>query len=118
MIDWQHCYVLPLLLQAGIPKYFRNYGNEESEESKRLTTLRLSLAKLIEEEKVTAMEQWSKHHIHFYYLAASANLNMVYFSACMEDWSIFRSRIFRHAGKLWEGDSVTLKVDLIQVMQI
>lgn len=116
MIDWQHCYVLPLLSQAGIPKYFRNYGNEESE---RLTTLRLSnnLAELIEEEKVTAMEQWSKHHIHSYYLAASANLNKVHFRTRMEDRSIFRSRIFQHAGKLWEGDSVTLKADLIQVMQ-
>lgn len=116
MIDWQHCSVLPLSLQAGVPKYFRNYGNEESE---RLTTLRLSdnLAELIEEEKVTAMEQWSKHHIQFYYLAALANLNKVHFRACMEDWSIFRSRIFQHAGKPWEGDSMTLKVDLIQVMQ-
>jgi len=63
------------------------------------------------------MEQWSKHHIHFYYLAVSANLNKVHFRTRMEDRSIFRSRIFQHAGKLWEGDSVTLKADLIQVMQ-
>ena len=84
-----------------------------------LTTLRVSdnLAELIEEEKVTAMEQWSKHHIHFYYLAVSANLNKFHFRACMEDWSIFRSRIFQHVGKRWEGDSVPLKADLIQVMQ-
>src|SRR6266699_1007491 len=39
MIDWKHYSVLPLFLQAGIPKYFRNYGNEESE---RLNTVRLS----------------------------------------------------------------------------
>ena len=116
MIDWQHCFVLPLFLRAGIPKYSRNYDDEEPE---RLTTLRLSdnLAELIEEEKVTAMEQWSKHRIHFYFLAASANPNKVHFRACIEDWSIFRSRIFQQAGEPWEGDSVTLKADLIQVMQ-
>ena len=56
MIDWQHCFVLPLFLRAGIPKYSRNYDDEEPE---RLTTLRLSdnLAELIEEEKRSP--QWS-----------------------------------------------------------
>ena len=75
-----------------------------------------NLAELIE-EKVTAMEQWSKHRIHFYFLAVSANLNKVHFRACIEDWSIFRSGIFQHAGEPWEGDSVTLKADLMQVNQ-
>ena len=30
VIDWQHCSVLPLILQAGVPEYFQNFGDDES----------------------------------------------------------------------------------------
>jgi hypothetical protein len=36
VIDWQHATVLPIFLQAKIPKHFQNYGDDESENFRRL----------------------------------------------------------------------------------
>lgn len=35
IIDWQHTTILPIFLQAKIPKHFQNYGDEDSENLRR-----------------------------------------------------------------------------------
>lgn len=116
LIDWQHCSVLPLFLQAGPPKYFHNYGDKDSENFVK-PQLPADFDHLNEEEKEAAKEVFRRRHLHYYYFAATAKFNNDHFDACTDDGVILKQKLFQHAGDPWEGDSVTLKADLIRASQ-
>jgi hypothetical protein len=54
---------------------------------------------------------------HYYYFAPTAKLHDDHFSACMEDGAVLKQQLFQPAGDPSEGDSVTLKADLISAVQ-
>lgn len=116
LIDWQHCSVLPLFLHAGSPKYFQNYGDAESENLIK-PQLPANFDDLDENEKMAANEAFRKRHLHYYYFAATAKFNKDHFDACTDDGVILKQKPFQHAGDPWEGDSVTLRADLIRASQ-
>ncbi|KAK5113444.1 hypothetical protein LTR85_010872 [Meristemomyces frigidus] len=111
LIDWQHGMVRPLFLCAGVPRYFQNYGDEESENLVK-PSLPENLAELDEDDRELAVEQFRRRHLHFYYLGATATLNNSHLQACMFESGLFRRKIFDHAGEPWEGNNIPLKADL------
>ncbi|KAF7180531.1 hypothetical protein CNMCM7691_009822 [Aspergillus felis] len=116
LIDWQHCSILPLLLQAGPPNYFQNYGDPVSENLIK-PQLPPDFDLLGETEQEAARMIFQRHQLHYYYFAATSKFNDDHFSACMEDEVVPKQQLFQHAGDPWEGDSVTLRADLIRAAQ-
>lgn len=60
---------------------------------------------------------FQQRQLHHYYFAATAKYNDDHFSALTEDGVVPKQHLFEHAGDPWEGDSVTLKADLIRATQ-
>lgn len=113
LIDWQHCSVRPLFLQAGPPKHFQNYGDDDSENF-IMPRPPENFAELGEQEQEAAKELFRRRQLHYYYFAATAKYNEEHFDACMDDDIVSKQKLFQHAGNPWEGDNVTLKADLIR----
>ncbi|CAK4033419.1 Hypothetical predicted protein [Lecanosticta acicola] len=116
IIDWQHSAALPLFLQLGIPSYFQNYGDPDSENLGK-PHLPADLDEWDESDRAKELELYRRRHLHFYYVAATAKKNKPHFNALMYPGGLFRRKIFQHAGEPWEGNSITLKAELIKLTQ-
>ncbi|KAF1960978.1 hypothetical protein CC80DRAFT_523199 [Byssothecium circinans] len=116
LIDWQHCVILPLYLQCGIPNSFQNYGDSVSES---LVTPELppNFDELGEREQLEQVLLLQKRQLHYLYVAMSAKFNETHYDALAHDFGILRRKLFVHASNPWEGDNVTLKADLIHLTQ-
>ena len=116
LIDWQHSKIIPLFLTAGIPAHFQNYDDPVSEALAQ-PQLPNDLADLDEEDRAKELELYRRHHVHCYYVGATAKHNDRHFKALMHPAGLFRRKIFQHAGEPWEGNNVPLRADLVRVMQ-
>lgn len=114
IIDWQHSKALPLFLHAGIPGHFQNYGDTQSEDLVK-PQLPADLDHMDEDDRENELEQYRRRHVHFYYTSATAVKNERHFDALMDPGGLFRRRVFEHAAEPWEGNSIPLKADLIQL---
>ncbi|EEH04098.1 phosphotransferase enzyme family protein [Histoplasma capsulatum G186AR] len=117
LIDWQYCSALPIFLAAGIPQYIQNYDDEES-----LHFIPPKLPKTLDEmsahERSTALEQFRRRHLHFYYLGFTQRFNPSHFHALDHDRShLLKRKTFTHAGDPWEGNNIQLKADLVHMVQ-
>lgn len=117
IIDWQHCSIRPYFLQSGLPKYFQNYGDEESENLTKPQPPK-DLESLSSEEQDAAQELYRRRHLHFYYFAATIKFNKDHFEACSNEHGVLKQKLFQHSSSPWEGDNVTLKADLVRAMQL
>ncbi|RMD44046.1 hypothetical protein DV735_g1155, partial [Chaetothyriales sp. CBS 134920] len=72
---------------------------------------------LEEREQYGQVELLRKRQLHYYYIKATAELNLTHYNALAHDFSILRRKLYHHASDPWEGDNVTLKADLIQLTQ-
>lgn len=113
IIDWQHCSVLPLILQAGIPEYIQNLGDDES-----LRLKKPSLPDLFDEmsdaDKAAALEQYRRRQLHYYYFVATYKYNRPHFDALCLDSILPIQKLQQYASIPWEGDSISLKAELIR----
>lgn len=112
IIDWQHCAVLPLFLQCGIPNSFQNYGDNVSE-SGNLPKLPPDFDELGEGKKFEQVMLLRRRQLHFYYVGMTEKFNPTHYDALTHDFSTLRRKLFDHSSYPWEGDNVTLKADLI-----
>jgi len=83
VINWEHCSVLPLVLQAGVPDYLQNFGDEQSLRLK-LPILPDNVDKLSRAERASVMEQYRRTHLHYYYLVATYKHKIHYDALCLE----------------------------------
>ncbi|KAI1988476.1 hypothetical protein LOZ53_003929 [Ophidiomyces ophidiicola] len=113
LIDWQHCSILPLFLQAKLPKHFQNYGDQESEDLIR-PQLPKDMDQLDPDEKEAAQELYRRRHVHFHYISFSKELNPDHINACRHPEIVLKQRLFEHSSIPWEGNNVMLKADLIK----
>ncbi|KAF2258835.1 kinase-like protein [Lojkania enalia] len=116
LIDWQHCAILPLFLQCGIPNSLQNYGDSVSE-SLITPELPHNFDELSESEQFEQVVLLRRRQLHYFYVAMTAKLNSTHYDALAYDFSMLRRKLFDHASYPWEGDNVTLKVDLIHLMK-
>ncbi|EEP82682.1 predicted protein [Uncinocarpus reesii 1704] len=116
LIDWQHCSILPLFLQAKPPKYFQNYGDQESEDL-IVPQLPKDIDQLDPDEKEAANELYRRRRTHFHYISISEQLNKDHIDACTHPEVVLKQKLFQHSTDPWEGDNITLKADLIRASQ-
>ncbi|KAF2083964.1 hypothetical protein K490DRAFT_76144 [Saccharata proteae CBS 121410] len=116
LIDWQHCAILPLFLQCGIPSSLQNYGDSISES---LTTPELppKFDELSESKQFEQVLLLRRRQLHYFYVAMTAKLNPRHYDALASDLSMLRRKLFDHSSYPWEGDNVTLKADLVHLMK-
>ncbi|KAG9200433.1 Phosphotransferase enzyme [Epicoccum nigrum] len=116
LIDWQHCALLPLFLQCGIPNSLQNYGDSTSE-SLIPPELPQDFDEMNEHEQFKQVLLLRRRQLHYFYVAATAKLNPIHYGALTRDFSTLRRKLFDHASSPWEGDNITLKTDLIELAQ-
>ncbi|PYI05957.1 kinase-like protein [Aspergillus sclerotiicarbonarius CBS 121057] len=118
LIDWQHCSILPLGIAAGIPAHFQNYGDPESEMLKQpQLALPPDYDSLPPSEQAAFLETRRKRLIHFLYAALTKRLNKEHYDAIFDQSVILRQRLLKNAGTPWEGDSISLRAELIRSIQ-
>jgi hypothetical protein len=106
---------MPLFLQAQIPKYLQNLGDEFSRTTKR-PKLPDNFETLNEVDQAAALEQYRRRQVHLFYMAMTSKYNKTHFSSCNRTVGLFAPRIFQHTSALWEGDNVALQADLVQAI--
>ncbi|EFR01039.1 serine/threonine protein kinase [Nannizzia gypsea CBS 118893] len=114
IIDWERTSILPLFIQAKIPKHFQNYGDEDSENF-NYPELRKDFDSLADDEKELEQEIYRKRQTHYYYLGFTSRYNENHFRAMASYSGVMRSRPYDVANRPWEGDSTTLKATLINM---
>ena len=117
VIDWQHSVVLPIFLQAKIPKHFQNYGDEDSEDFKP-PRLPDNFDSLSEAEKDAATELYRRRQVHYFYIGHTSHLNPSHFHAMGSHDLVMRNRLYDAGGRPWEDDSTSLKAELIRVSKL
>ncbi|KAI5362917.1 putative protein kinase [Septoria linicola] len=115
IIDWQHSNVLPLFLNAGIPASLQNYGDQESEQLRK-PELPADMDEMDEEDRLKDMELYRRRHAHFYYVGATAAKHGRHYDAMALDNGLLRKKMYRHAAEPWEGNSIPLKADIVQLV--
>ncbi|KAL3493213.1 kinase-like protein [Aspergillus germanicus] len=93
VIDWQHAVILPLCLCAEIPNHFQNWSDPLSETLYKPEDCSLLYAPL-------TMKSLPDH-----------------FDAIRSETLMLRAKLFHHAQAPWEGDSVSLKYAMSQVLK-
>ena len=116
IIDWQHCSVLPLVLQAGVPEYFQNFNDEESLRLKK-PSLPQSFDNMSESEQAQALEQYRRRELHYYYFVATYKFNKPHYDALLLDSTMAKQKLHQFASAPWEGDNISLKAELIRAVQ-
>ncbi|GLA41371.1 phosphotransferase enzyme [Aspergillus niger] len=115
LVDWQHCSILPLGIVAGIPAHFQNYGDSESEMLKQpQLNLPSDYDSMSPSEQTSIKEIHRRRVVHFLYAALTKRLNQDHYNAIFDQSVILRQRLFQSAGTPWEGDSVSLRAELIR----
>lgn len=115
LIDWQHCSVLPLFLQAGVPKYWQNTSDEPT--VVETPSLPPNYEDLSETEQSRAMHEYRQRQLHLLYLGYTTRFNPSHMDAYLTKGLSFKRRVFEHASAPWEGDNITLKADLVLTVQ-
>ena len=115
IIDWQHATILPLFLQAKIPKHFQNYGDNDSENFRR-PELADDFANMTSSDKEVEMERYRRRQVHYFYLGYTSDLNKAHFHAMGKYNLILRNQLYDTAGRPWEGDNTSLQAQLIKTM--
>jgi hypothetical protein len=116
VIDWQHSVVLPIFIQAKIPKHFQNYGDDDSENFQP-PKLPEDFDLMDESEKEIEMDLYRRRQLHYFYVGYTSSNNKPHFRAMGRHERIVRNRLYDVAGRPWEGDNTSLKAELIQASE-
>ncbi|KAI9687679.1 MAG: Phosphotransferase enzyme [Bogoriella megaspora] len=114
LIDWQHCSILPIFLQSGIPHEFQNYGDEISE-SLTTSSLPEDFNSLDEQAQSQAVQLLQKRQVHYNYFKATARFNPDHYRTLINSINILRQKLYTFSSVPWEGNNVTLKAYLIEL---
>jgi hypothetical protein len=113
IIDRKNSAILPIFLQAKIPKHFQNYGDDDSEDF-RPPKLPKNYDSSTESEKEIGEELYRRRQLHYFYLESTSHNNEPRLKAMGRYELVVRSKLYDTAGRPWEGDNNSLKAELIQ----
>ena len=115
IIDWQHATILPIFLQAKIPKHFQNYGDDDSENFRR-PKLAEDFVTITDSDKEIEMELYRRRQMHYFYVGHTSRLNKAHFHAMGKYNLVLRNQLYDTACRPWEGDNTSLQAELIKTM--
>ncbi|KAI6042363.1 protein kinase subdomain-containing protein PKL CAK Fmp29 [Pisolithus marmoratus] len=116
LIDWQHTSILPLFLLAGIPQRIQNYDDPISQSMTR-PSLPEDLNDLDETQQSREKELYRRRLVHYHYVKNTEEYNKLHYVALTDPMGMLRRRLFCHASDPWEGETLALKVALIEATE-
>lgn len=116
IIDWQHTSILPLFLQAKIPKHFQNWGDDDSE-NLRPPRLPEDFADMTPSEQEAELETYRKRQTHYFYVGYTQRNNEAHFHAVEQANLVSTNKLYDTAARPWEGDNTSLKAELVRASQ-
>lgn len=117
VIDWQHCSVLPLILQAGVPEYLQNFSDEQLH-SLKMPPLPKDFSDMDAATQAAEMEIYRRRHLHFYYFVATYKFNRSHYNTLLLDSTLLIQTLLRYASTPWEGDNISLKAALVEAVDV
>ncbi|KAF8869729.1 protein kinase subdomain-containing protein PKL/CAK/Fmp29 [Mucidula mucida] len=113
LIDWQHTSILPLFLHASIPQLFQNCNDPISQ-----SMTRPSLPETMDDMDVIQQSReiarYRRRLLQYHYVKNTKELNELHYAALMDPMNVLRRRLFRYASDPWQGETLALKVALIE----
>ncbi|KAG2339052.1 hypothetical protein BDR05DRAFT_992242 [Suillus weaverae] len=106
LIDWQHTSIPPLFLLAGIPQQLQIYDD--------IASLPEKLDDMDETQQSGEMELYRRRLVHYHYVKNTEEYNELHYATLTDSMGVLRCRLFCHASDPWEGETLALKVALIQ----
>ena len=116
LIDWQHTSIRPLFLLAGIPKQLQNY-EDSGLQPMTLPSPPEQLDDLDEPQQSGEMELYRGRLVHYHYVENTKAYNELHYAALTDPMGMLRRRLFCHASDPWEGETLALKVALIEATE-
>lgn len=116
IIDWQHASVLPLFLCAGVPKAFINDRtplDDTSEQSSRFRTPKYDETR----NETKTSYPLTVHQRYINTTKTKPNLQSHY-GAIEHKEAIYVQRSWKSSIAPWEGNSIPLQADLIQLAKV
>jgi hypothetical protein len=98
ILDWQNTTIIPLFLQAKIPKHFQNYGDDDSENFRR-QRLPEDFGALSESDKEYEMELYRRRQVHYFYVGFTSRYNKPHFNALQNYNLVLRNQLYTTAGQ-------------------
>lgn len=115
LIDWQHTSILPLSLHSGIPSWLQNYDDPGWQPMMR--PLLPSLDDMDEAQQESEVESYRRRLLHYYYVETTKTYNIIHYVRMTDPAGVLRRRLFSYARAPWEGETLELKVALIQATE-
>ncbi|KAH7885399.1 protein kinase subdomain-containing protein PKL CAK Fmp29 [Phlebopus sp. FC_14] len=113
LIDWQHTSILPPFLLAGIPQRLQNYDDPISQ-----SMTRPSLPENLDEtQQSREKELYRRPLVHYHYVKNTEEYNELHYAALTDPMGVLRRRLFCYARDPWEGETLALKVALIEATE-
>ena len=116
LIDWQHTSILPPFLLAGIPQQLQNHDDPVSQSMAR-PALPDDFGAMGEAKRSYEAELHRRRLVHYHYVRHTERHNPLLYAALTDAKGVLRHRLFTHASNPWEGETLALKVALIQATQ-
>jgi hypothetical protein len=116
LIDWQHTTILPTFLLASIPDRIQNYDDPISQSMMR-PLLPENLDDLNEAQQSGAMELYRRRLVHYHYVKSTKEHNEPHYAALTDHVGMLPRRLFCLASDPWEGETLALKVALIDATE-
>ncbi|KAF7364019.1 Protein kinase subdomain-containing protein PKL/CAK/Fmp29 [Mycena sanguinolenta] len=116
LLDWQHTSILPAFLLAGVPDRLQNYDDPMSQ-LMIPPSLPDDLHALNETEQRRAKELYRRRLVHYHYIKNTEKLNKLHHAALTDPASLLCRRLFDQASLPWDGETLALKVALIDATE-
>jgi hypothetical protein len=116
LLDWQHASILPPFLLAGVPDRLQNHADPFSQ-SITPPALPAGFDELDATERRRASEVYHRRLVHYHYVKSTGECNAPHHAALTGPWGVLRSRLFYYAGLPWKGETLELKVALIEATE-
>ena len=116
LIDWQHTSILPLSLAAGIPKWLQNH-NDSGWQPEAPPSLPKTFDSMDETQRERELDLYRRRFRHYCYSEHTRKYNILHYVVLADPMGTLRRRLFRHSRDPWEGETLELKVALVQATQ-
>ena len=115
LIEWHDTPILPLFLSAGIPRLLQNY--DDISQSLTRPSLPEKLDELDETQQSEEMELYRRRLVHYHYVKNTEKYNELHYAALKDPVGPLRRRLFHHSSSPWQGETLHLKVALIDATE-
>ncbi|KXT06882.1 hypothetical protein AC578_7275 [Pseudocercospora eumusae] len=73
------------------------------------------LDELDKDDRQKDIQLYRRRHTHFYYVGATITTLNSHYNAPSHDKALLRKKLYQHTAEPWEGNSIPLKTDLVQL---